>query len=112
MNDIAKTNPFFVISPTVTAEGVRRTPLLTKDDAIEHAKQLIRRTMDRRGHRPYKSEGAGSPKLFVVQVVAVVEVPGPPIEVRDTVTGADFRSGITAEEVVGALSAIADMNED
>lgn len=58
---------YCVISPTVDAKGVARTWKATSEEAVTHAQHLIERSYERGGNR--------TRRLFVVEVIKVVEVP-------------------------------------
>lgn len=69
------TSLFCVIGPTATA-AFGRTWKKDKDDAIKHAQKLIRNKLG-------NGNSGQELKLFVVQVVAVVETPKASLTVRD-----------------------------
>lgn len=61
----------------LTAGNYGRNWKTDKEAAIAHAKKLIRNSATTEGGQPKTR------KLLVVQVVSVVEVPGPQIDARD-----------------------------
>ena len=71
-------NPFFVIGAK-TQSACARTGKSTADEAVEHAKSIMRKAQA-------SSNGGrwGVPdELYVVQVVKVVRLSNPPVEVLD-----------------------------
>lgn len=73
MSEHDKTGSYVVLG----AGTINRNYKPTIEEAIEHAKRLIRSEK-----RP--AYGSKPPtKLFVVKLVKVVEIKGPPIDVRD-----------------------------
>lgn len=76
MSEVQK---FCAISPTVNADGIARTWKDTLDEATAHASRIIERS-HARGSKKVR-------RLFVVQVVAVVETPRISLTVRDLAPG-------------------------
>lgn len=72
---------YFVISGGVAASTTNRTRKDTEDLAVEYAKQLLKRRVQEAGLA--RKSGSTVPPLYVVKLVKVVEVEGPPVVVRD-----------------------------
>jgi hypothetical protein len=79
---------FCVIGTTVNS-SFGRTWKKAKADAVAHARKLIKNSANNAGNPTTR-------KLYVVQVVAVVEVPGPRIDARD-VTAEDLEDATSGE---------------